>query len=243
MRLALEPGRRGDHYYVEPEAKAAGLAGDYHSGEHILGNASQGTAMGRRGDLTDGHSQAGGLGALIDLRGDDRYEGGNWVQGVGYWYGMGFLYDAAGDDRYSSVYFSTASGAHYAIGALFDMGGDDIYAMTGDPAREGGDDTYTFPQEGGCGMGAADRRERYTDPDHYDIHNANDAFFIDIGGADTYLDYFDIPGRATRPATRWKDDSDWSWQDIGDEGRLQQSFAVGLDRSEGSFWRYEVVAD
>jgi hypothetical protein len=284
---ALVDGAGNDHYRVIPESKVAGLSGDYHSGDHILSNASQGTAMGRRGDLTDGHSWAGGLASLIDLSGDDRYAGGNWVQGVGYWYGMGFLYDGAGNDTYDSVYFSTASGAHYAIGALLDMGGDDAYAMTGDPTREGvvggaglgfgwdyvvallldvggndtyraellalgcaeirsvaifadvgGDDTYAFPAASPCGVGASDRRDSYLDPDHYNSHNDNDGVFIDLGGADTYLDLFDLAGQQTRPSTTWADDSDWGWQDIGDEGRAQRSYAVGIDRAAGTLWGY-----
>jgi hypothetical protein len=280
-----------DHYYVEPEAQVAGLGGDYHSGSHILGNASQGTAMGRRGDLTDGHSWAGGQAMLIDLAGDDRYEGGNWVQGVGYWYGIGLLIDRGGDDTYSSVYFSTASGAHYAIGGLFDTGGDDVYTMQGDPSREGvvggaglgfgwdyvvamlvdvggddsysaellamgcaeirsvailadigGDDRYAFPQGSDCGVGASDRRDSYLDPNHANSHNDTDGLFIDVGGADTYLDYYDVAERKTLPSTRWKDDSDWSWQQIDDEARAHRSYAVGIDRAEGAFWGHEPAA-
>ena len=284
---ALIDGAGSDRYYVEAESSLSGLPGDYHSGEHILGNASQGTAMGRRGDLTDGHSWAGGIASLIDLSGDDSYQGGNWVQGVGYWYGMGLLYDGGGNDSYSSVYFSGASGAHYAIGALLDMGGNDTYAMTGDPTREGvvggaglgfgwdyvvallldvggddtyraellamgcaeirsvaifadvgGDDTYAFPADSPCGLGGADRRDSYVDPNHYNVHNANDGVFIDLGGADTYLDLFDLAGEQTRPSTRWADGADWSWQDIGDEGRAQRSYAVGVDRAAGRLWGY-----
>ncbi len=277
-----------DHYYVEPWAEVAGLAGDYHSGDHVLGNASQGTAVGRRGDLTDGHSWAGGLATLIDLGGDDLYQGGNWVQGVGYWYGMGVLYDRAGSDSYESVYFSTASGAHYAIGALMDLGGDDRYAMTGDPEREGvvggaglafgwdyvvallldvggddsyaaellalgcaqirsvaifadvgGDDRYAFPQQDSCGMGSSDRRDSYLNPDHGNAHNANDAFFLDVGGDDVYQDLFDRATMQVRPATAWSNGAGWSWQAIDPEARRHQSFAIGLDRAKGSVWGYE----
>ena len=284
---ALVDAAGDDLYYVEPEAAVAGLGGDYHSGDHILGNASQGTAMGRRGDLTDGHSWAGGLATLVDLAGNDHYQGGNWVQGVGYWYGMGFLLDAAGNDQYDAVYFSTASGAHYAIGALLDGGGDDRYTLRGDPEREGvvggaglafgwdyvvallldtggddhyaaelismgcaqvrsvaifadigGDDHYTFPQQGSCGLGSSDRRDSYLDPLHTNHLTANDAVFVDLGGADTYLNLTDPALGTTQPATRWQDDADWGWQDVGDTGRLYQSYQVGLDRGEGSFWGY-----
>ncbi|MBI3271833.1 MAG: hypothetical protein HYZ53_22770 [Planctomycetes bacterium] len=37
---------------------------------------AQGRGKGRRGDGADGHSWAGGLGALLDCEGDDRYSAG-----------------------------------------------------------------------------------------------------------------------------------------------------------------------
>jgi hypothetical protein len=95
---------------------------------------AQGAASGRRGDLSDGHAWAGGLGALIDLRGNDRYEAGNWAIGAGYWFGAGLLYDGDGSDTYRSVYYSLASGAHFCLGAVFDDGeGDDTYTVWDPP--------------------------------------------------------------------------------------------------------------
>nr|MBC8515030.1 hypothetical protein [bacterium] len=188
----LVDGAGNDHYRLEPWSAKAGLAGDYHSGDHILGNNGQGAGFGRRGDLTDGHSWAGGLGFLADLEGDDRYFAGNWAQGVGYWYGTGLIYDALGNDTYSSVYFSTASGAHYAIGAMVDYGGNDNYLMWGSHTDEaqfgggaglsfgwdyvatlllnvGGDDAYSAEL---ISIGCA--------------HIRSVSIFADIGGDDTY---------------------------------------------------------
>jgi hypothetical protein len=85
---------------------------------------------GRRGDGSDGHSWAGGLGAILDLSGDDRYVAGNFSQGVGYWFGTGVMYDGSGDDRYESVYFTQASGAHFCVGALIDEAGDDVHVLS-----------------------------------------------------------------------------------------------------------------
>lgn len=158
---------------------------DYsHSAEYVNASNGQGAGMGRRGDLTDGHSWAGGMGTLIDLAGDDDYLSGNWSAGAGYWYGMGFLYDRAGNDRYRATTFSIASGAHFCIGGLFDDGGNDTYEGLAD-ARTGmgfghdytvailfdrsGDDLYRFGWEG---IG--------------DAINTSQAFFVDGGGSDTY---------------------------------------------------------
>jgi hypothetical protein len=81
--------------------------------------------MGRRGDGADGHSWAGGLGALLDAEGDDTYTAANWAQGTGYWFGTGVLWDGAGDDAYEADWWCSASGAHFCIGAVVDEAGDD----------------------------------------------------------------------------------------------------------------------
>jgi hypothetical protein len=113
-----------DLYYAEPDATIAGRA-DYHSEHKIAANNAQGSGNGRRGDGSDGHAWAGGLGMLLDIGGSDRYESGNWSQGIGYWFGTGILYDSEGDDVYKSVYFTQASGAHFCNGVLIDEAGND----------------------------------------------------------------------------------------------------------------------
>jgi hypothetical protein len=174
-----------DHYYAEPDAAKAGRA-DYHSAGKIAASNAQGVGSGRRGDISDGHVWAGGLGALIDVEGDDRYEAGNFSQGLGYWYGTGLLWDGGGNDLYRSVYFTQGSGAHFAIGALVDEGGDDRHELweTAGAAlafgwdvvnaflidRGKGNDSY----EAGCiSLGVAEVR--------------SNAFFLDDGGDDRYV--------------------------------------------------------
>ena len=173
-----------DHYYAEPLAKKAGRA-DYHSGHKIAANSAQGVGSGRRGDGSDGHSWAGGLGALLDVDGNDRYEAGNFSQGLGYWYGTGLLWDGGGNDHYKSVYFTQGSGAHFAIGALIDESGEDTHELweTAGAAlgfgwdvvnaflidRGQGNDTYNAKK---ISLGVAEVR--------------SNAFFIDEGGDDTY---------------------------------------------------------
>ena len=82
---------------------------------------SQGFGIGVRGYA------AGGLGALYDLAGHDRYEAGEFSQAGGYYFGMGILHDAAGDDLYHGNRYGQAFSAHQAVGVLVDDAGNDTY--------------------------------------------------------------------------------------------------------------------
>ncbi len=174
-----------DTYAAETDSRKVPRTDYSHSMRYINASNGQGAGMGRRGDLTDGHSWAGGMGTLIDLEGNDSYDSGNWSEGAGYWYGMGFLYDKSGNDTYLATTFSQASGAHFCIGAILDDGGDDLYEGIGD-ARTGmgfghdfvvsilfdrsGNDVYRYPNDG---LGEA--------------INTAQVFFVDGGGNDTYV--------------------------------------------------------
>lgn len=133
--IGILADRSGDDvYFAEPLPEKAGKdRADDHSDQKIVGSNAQGAGMGRRGDMNDGHDWAGGLGALLDIDGNDTYSAGNFSQGVGYWFGSGLLYDGGGDDTYDSVYFSHGSGAHFAIGAVVDEGGNDVHRLSDFP--------------------------------------------------------------------------------------------------------------
>ncbi len=157
----------------------------YHSPDlNISVSNGQGCAMGRRGDGADGHSYAGGLGALLDAEGDDSYTSGSWTMGTGYWWGTGVLHDGGGDDVYNGVCYSQATGAHFCIGVLIDEGGDDKHLAEANANSSvvwghdfsislllnvGGDDLYDLKGEGLS----------------YSINRSVTAL-IDIGGNDTY---------------------------------------------------------
>jgi hypothetical protein len=86
---------------------------------------SQGVGLGFR------RFDTGGIGILEDLAGNDRYEGGEFSQGGGYYYGLGLLHDRSGSDVYFGNRYSQAFAAHTALGMLVDDAGDDSYwAMT-----------------------------------------------------------------------------------------------------------------
>lgn len=172
-----------DKYTAEPYAKVYNR-GDYHSEHKINGNEAQGAGFGRRGDGSDGHAWAGGLGAIIDIHGDDHYYSGNWTLGIGYWFGTGIAVDRHGNDIYESCYFTQGSGAHFCNGILIDESGDDrheLYETAGAGLgfgwdftnalliNKGGNDTYRAKI---ISMGLAQIR--------------SNAFLADIGGDDKY---------------------------------------------------------
>ena len=90
----------------------------------------QGFGFGKRADFIDGHSWAGGVGVLCDVKGDDHYSCGIFGQGGGYWFSVGMLLDGGGDDIYNSVWYTLGSGAHFAVGYLDDFAGNDIYNVS-----------------------------------------------------------------------------------------------------------------
>mgnify|MGYP001044956554 CR=1 FL=1 len=107
---------------------------------------------------------AGGLGSLYDKSGNDKYLGGVYAQGVGYWYATGLLFDEDGNDVYNAIYYPQGSGIHMASGILYDHDGDDAYYSRHGPGQgaghdwsfglfidAGGNDAYSI--EGGGGLG------------------------------------------------------------------------------------------
>ena len=169
----------------------------------------QGMGLGLRPDL------AGGLGLLWDGAGNDRYLGGVYAQGSGYWYATGALLDEGGNDIYNAVYEPQGSGSHLACGVLLDDGGDDAYTSCNGPGQgaghgwalgmlidSAGNDAYSLP--GGNGLGLTnsvgicvdksgdDRYERKEKQNYGSANFVRSAggigLFLDAGGSDSYPD-------------------------------------------------------
>lgn len=111
---------------------------DFPSAQDATQNYSmaQGAGVGFRSDFLNGKSQAGGIGILYDLAGDDEYVCGVFGQGVGYWMGVGALWDDTGADRYQGSWYTMGSGSLFGVGYLEDQAGDDRMTATG-PASLG----------------------------------------------------------------------------------------------------------
>ncbi len=123
----------------------------------------------------------GGIGILIDKAGNDRYLGGVYAQGVGYWYGLGLLLDNAGNDFYNAVYYPQGSGIHLAGGFLYDEAGEDSYYSKHGPGQGAGHDFGVGFLIDGAGN------------DHYSIEGGNGlgltnsvGIFLDKSGNDRY---------------------------------------------------------
>jgi len=118
--------RCGNDRYTATREHSVTRRPSYHSPDNdVCVSNAQGCGMGRRGDGGDGHSWAGGIGALLDSQGDDVYTSGNWCMGTGYWFGVGVLHDRSGNDEYHGVAYSQGSGAHFCVGVMVDETGDD----------------------------------------------------------------------------------------------------------------------
>jgi subtilisin family serine protease len=85
-----------------------------------------------------------GLGLLLDLDGNDTYQGGwHGVNGGG-WLGVGMLLDAAGTDVYVAGWEGTNGGGHFGgIGFLADLVGDDRYEAGSYGVNGGGSGVVT----------------------------------------------------------------------------------------------------
>jgi hypothetical protein len=69
----------------------------------------------------------GGIGMLIDLKGDDTYIADYFAQGSSYYYGLGILDDRAGNDQYFAGRYAQGAGIHSSVGVLIDRQGNDFY--------------------------------------------------------------------------------------------------------------------
>ena len=185
----LNLGKGNDSYTLRNDAvgdqtSASRPTARFPSAQDPEHNASlgQGCGMGRRGDLSDGHSWAGGYGLLYDAGGNDTYRAEVMAQGCGYWYGVGCLIDDSGDDTYHAYWYGQGAAAHYAVGALLDYAGNDSYtcdaAVAQGAAHDGsvawlvdteGNDTYRAPA---LALGAASV--------------GSIGIFLDVAGDDRY---------------------------------------------------------
>lgn len=189
-----------DAYFVEPYVQEGYELLDYGQFPGVNGNWSQGCGMGVRNAGYDRFSLSGGIAGLLDLDGNDRYTGGIWVMGAGYWSGVGFLLDSAGNDVYDSQYYSQASVAHYGIGILLDGAGDDEHQLIDSEIYAGHGASLSFVWDHGAALLVNDGgNDRYMaamtafgvawakyDEEGPERQETTYAIFVDTGGDDFY---------------------------------------------------------
>ncbi|MGQ0535511.1 MAG: hypothetical protein ACT4PT_05525, partial [Methanobacteriota archaeon] len=114
---------------------------------------------------TDGNASRAGL--LLDVAGDDVYRAENESQGFSGNAAPGIFVDLAGDDRYTGV----RQGVTMAPETLFAPGADPATAVFIDVR---GTDAYALPERRSQGRVLGDGNRTY-------------AFFLDLGGVDSYV--------------------------------------------------------
>jgi hypothetical protein len=135
---------------------------------------------------------SGGIGILTDKQGRDRYDGGTFTQGGGYYYGFGICCDQGEEaDYYLGTRYSQGFAAHQALGAFIEKGGNDVYrtlyfvslGISWDEcvvlfADDRGDDSYH------CGLGSCS---------YSAAHQNGICFFFDRNGNDQYAGHGTLP--------------------------------------------------
>lgn len=253
--------REGDDTYLSVvDPKITGRPSGHSAGK-ISASGAQGCGMGRRGDGSDGHSWAGGLGALLDASGDDRYTIGNWGQGCGYWFGTGLFWDGGGNDESRATGWANASGAHFCIGAKIDEGGDDLHETNQNwgPAYghdftvalfldASGNDRYLCGSEGIghsinrsvalCLEGGGDDLYTFTTAEKHPGKITYDPRFLTRGGTSVYWTettslglFVDVGGHDSYPAG-FHDDFTRTEDPASDTARAR-NFGIFVDRAAG----------
>ena len=96
--------------------------------DHARSTVSMGQGFGK-GIRPDNNLNgiSGGVGIVIDRRGDDIYLADYFAQGSSYYYGIGILDDYSGNDEYFAGRYAQGAGIHSSVGILLDRSGDDSY--------------------------------------------------------------------------------------------------------------------
>ena len=158
----------------------------------------------------------GGVGALLDLDGNDAYDADVYGQGVSYYYSAGFLLDGGGHDVYRVHHYGQGVGIHLSLGLLADFAGDDVYI--GGTLAQGAAHDFAVG-------GLLDRvgNDRYVADRNSQGHGMNNAvgWLLDAAGDDLYT------GR----------DPDKT-QGVGNSGGTRESGSIGLLLDLGGADRY-----
>lgn len=105
------------------------------AGEGSNWSGSQGFGYGVRDGFFEAGAPifSGGLGALLDLDGDDDYTCAVMCQAFGYAFGTGIFFDVSGDDDHLVTHkYALGSATHWAASAYVDLQGEDTYRNNDD---------------------------------------------------------------------------------------------------------------
>lgn len=160
----------------------------------------------------------GGIGALVDLEGNDVYLTDVFGQGAAYYYSAGFLLDGTGHDLYVSHHYGQGCGVHMGNALLADLEGDDRYL--GGILAQGAAHDFSV-----AALLDRDGNDQYSATRHAQGHGMNNAvgWLIDGSGDDRY--------DAQDPSV---------CQGVGNTGGFRESGSIGLLIDLGGQDRYAV---
>ena len=173
--------------------------------------AGAGVDLGDRKTDPQEWSLAGGLGYLIDGKGQDQYRSGNHAQGAGYFLGVGVAMDLEGNDTLKAARVGLGASMRFGTGLLLNIGGDDQYQSSGPRFNlaaatdqsialvidaGNGKDLYDLTLSSGLGLAQRGGWALFLDEGGDDRYSAASGLgqgakdslgqFIDLAGADDY---------------------------------------------------------
>lgn len=120
-----------------------------------------------------------GFAMLMDLAGDDDYNGRTMAQGIGHLMGVGVLYDGGGTDTFTAVRSAQGQALLGGLGVLIQDGGDTTYETLSPAGGIWNGDLLICDDLPRYAQGAAFDRRAGTGP-------PSSGFLIDRGGNDRY---------------------------------------------------------
>jgi hypothetical protein len=191
-----------------------------HHEVHYL-SMCQGYGFGLRENIS------GGVGLLMDRKGNDSYISDIFAQGAAYWFGLGMLVEGAGDDHYEAFEHAQGEGLHLSAGLLADWAGNDSYSG------------YEHVQ--GVGMDRAagilydnagnDVYQSHRESQGAGLKSLGVGLLVDNAGNDTYTALTDSQGYSGRPEPGFPD-SEWPTGillDLGGTNIFDQPYADDVD--------------
>jgi hypothetical protein len=121
---------------------------------------------------------------IIDGSGNDEYVGADeFGLGVGYYWGLGAVVEVAGDDSYRGWDYTIGSAQHVGVAFLLDMEGNDSYGLSVDHAQGHGLDNSTAML---IDFGGDDEYLAVQESQGTGVQVAGVGIMVDLSGADRY---------------------------------------------------------
>ena len=106
--------------------RLGGLKPDFRDPEKSTVSMGQGFGYGPLA-VGDRMGVPGGIGVMIDEKGDGTFIADYFAQGASYYYGVGILDNRGGNNRYIAGRYAQGAGIHTAVGVLINRGGKSRY--------------------------------------------------------------------------------------------------------------------